>query len=138
MAAVFGAMPRAVQTSPSGWTPDENRSLFVLMEEPLYTLIPLDPKQETVAPGLTLREAFTRLMAIAERDYMFFRTGAWVMHLTTTHKPPGEPEFESTLSVDSQARDAIMRQVCEYGLGLFRMVTDEQFQREGLGNERAA
>jgi hypothetical protein len=108
------------------------------MQEPLYTLIPLDPKQGTIAPGLTLREVFTRLMAVAERDYMFFRTGAWVMHLATTQKLSGEPEFESTLSVDSHARAAIMRQVCEHGLGLFRMVSDEQFQREGLGHERAA
>jgi len=76
-------------------------------------------------------------MAMAERDYMFFRTG-WVMHLVGPRKPPGEPEFESSLSVDAQARADIMRQVCEHGLGLFRMVSDEQYQREGLGHERAA
>jgi len=39
-------------------------------------------------------------MAVAERDYMFFRTG-WVMHLTTPQKVPGEPNFESSLSVDA-------------------------------------
>jgi hypothetical protein len=47
-------------------------------------------------------------------------------------------EFESTLSVDAQARAAIMRQVCDHGLGLFRMIPDEQFHQERLRHERAA
>jgi len=89
-----------------------------------------------VAPGLTIGEAFTRLMALAGRDYMFFRTG-WDMHLVSPQKLPGEPDFESSLSVDGQAREAIMRQVCEHGLGLFRMVPDEQFYREKAARERA-
>jgi hypothetical protein len=120
----------------AGWTPAKNRSSFVLMQEQRFTLIPLDPELGTVAPGLTLLEAFTRLMAVAGRDYMFFRTG-WVMHMVSPGKPHGEPEFESPLAVDSQARAAIMRQVCEHGLGLFRMVPDEQFCRE-KAPERAA
>ena len=100
------------------------------MSEYRFTLIPLDRAQGTIAPGLTLLEAFTRLMAIAGRDYMFFRTGAWVMHLVCPDKPPGEPEFESSLSIDSHAREDIMRQVCDHGLGLFRIVPDEQFYEE--------
>jgi hypothetical protein len=99
------------------------------MEEQRFTLIPLDPELGTVAPGLTLLEAFTHLMAMAGQDYMFFRTG-WVMHLVSPQKAPGEHEFESSLSVDAQAPAAIMRQVCEHGLGLFRMVSDEQFYQE--------
>lgn len=71
------------------------------MQEQLFTLIPLRPGLGTVAPGLTLLEAFTRLMAIAERDFMFFRTGGWVMHLVMLPKSLGEPDFESSLSVDS-------------------------------------
>ena len=114
-----------------------NRSSFVPKREQLHTLIPLDPELGTVAPGLTLAEAFTRMMAAAERDYMFFRTG-WMMHLATPQKAAGEPNFESSLSVDAQARADIMRQVCEHGLGLFRMVSDEQYQREILDHERAA
>jgi len=74
-------------------------------------------------------------MAIAGRDYMFFRTGAWVMHLVSPDKGPGEPDFESSLSIDAHARAAIMRQVCDHGLGLFRMVPDEQFDRE-LGSTK--
>jgi hypothetical protein len=104
------------------------------MKEQLFTLIPLAPESGTIAPGLTLTEAFTRLMAVAERDYMFFRT-CWVMHLVSPKKPAGEPEFESPLAVDGQARAAIMRQVCEHGLGLFRMVTDEQFFQESAAHE---
>ncbi len=108
------------------------------MHEQLYTLIPLHHKHGTIAPGLTLREAFTRVMAVAGRDYMFFRTGAWVMHLTTPGKPVGEPQFESTLAVDAQARAEIMQKVCDHGLGLFQMIPHEQFQTEGLAHERAA
>jgi hypothetical protein len=49
-----------------------------------------------------------------------------------------KPEFESPLAVDAQARAAIMRQVCEHGLGLFRMVPDEQFyaERGGANDQR--
>jgi hypothetical protein len=108
------------------------------MKEQLFTLVPLDSTLGSNAPGLTLLEAFTRLMALAERDYMFFRTGAWVMHLVTPQKSPGELNFESSLSVDAQARAAIMRQVCDHGLGLFRMIPDKQFHREGFEHERAA
>lgn len=101
-------------------------------------IFPLDHVKGTPAPGLTLKEAFTRLMALAGRDYMFFRTGAWVMHLVTPQKPSGEPNFESSLSVDAQARAAIMREVCEHGLGLFRMVPNEPFHQQGIEHERAA
>jgi len=107
------------------------------MQEQLFTLVPLDPRHGATAPGLTILEAFTRLMAFAERDYMFFRTGAWVMHLVTPQKLPGEPDFESSLSVDTQARAAIMRQVCDHGLGLFRMIPDEQFHQEKSPHGRA-
>jgi hypothetical protein len=71
-------------------------------------------------------------MAIAGRDYMFFRTGAWMMHLVSPEKGPGEPDFESSLSIDSHARADIMRQVCDRGLGLFRMVPDEQFRGDAI------
>jgi hypothetical protein len=108
------------------------------MREQLFTLIPLDPAAETPAPGLTLKEAFTRLMALAGRDYMFFRTGAWVMHLVTPQMPVGEPHFESSLSVDTQARAAIMREVCEHGLGIYRLEPDKQFHRDREDHEYAA
>ena len=37
------------------------------MQEPLYTLIPLDPKQGTIAPGLTLREALAAEIVLGTR-----------------------------------------------------------------------
>jgi hypothetical protein len=64
------------------------------MREQLFTLIPLDAQLGTVAPGLTLLEAITRLMAVAGRDYMFFRTG-WVMHMVSPRKPPDERAAEN-------------------------------------------
>jgi hypothetical protein len=100
------------------------------MKEHLFTLIPLDPTTGTPAPGLILKEASTRLMALAGRDSCFFRTGAWLIHLVTPQKPSGEPDFESSLSRDTQARAAIMREVCEHGLGLYRLEPDKQFHRE--------
>jgi hypothetical protein len=60
------------------------------------------------------------------------------MHLVSPRKPHGEPEFESPLAVDAQARAVIMRQVCEHGLGLFRMVPDEQYQQERITHDRVA
>jgi hypothetical protein len=101
------------------------------MREGRFTLVPLAPELGIPAPGLTLAEAFTRLMAIAGRDYMFFRTG-WVMHMASPQKQPGEPDFESSLSIDAHARADIMRQVCDHGLGLFRTVPDEQFRADAM------
>jgi hypothetical protein len=54
---------------PYGWTFEGFCSYFVLMPEQRFKLLPLDPKLGTIAPGLTLVEAFTRVMAIAGRDY---------------------------------------------------------------------
>lgn len=108
------------------------------MLEDRFTLIPSQGGLGAAAPGLTLLEAFTRLMALTERDYMFFRTGAWTMHLVMLPQSAGEPAFESALSVDGQAHAAIMRQVCEHGLGLFRMIPDEEFHQERTRHDRAA
>jgi hypothetical protein len=90
--------------------------LFSISREHLFTLAPLAPTLGTAAPGLTIAEAFRRLMAVAERDYMIFRT-CWVMNPVSPQKPPEEPEFASSLAVDAQARAAIILQVCEHGLG---------------------
>lgn len=59
-------------------------------------------------------------------------------YLVTPQEPAGEPEFESSLSVDAQAKAAIMRKVCAHGLGLFRVIPDEQFHSERIGHGRAA
>lgn len=62
----------------------------------------------------------------------------WVIDLVTPQKPPSEQNFESSQSVDARARAAIMRQVCEHGLGLFWIVPDQHFHREGFERKRAA
>jgi len=67
------------------------------MEGRTYTIIPLELNSDFVVSGLTLLEAFTRIMALADRDYMFFRSG-WVMHLVTTNRPADEPDFETPLA----------------------------------------
>lgn len=108
------------------------------MREQLYTLLPLHSDLGTVAPGFTLLEAFTRLMAVAERDYMFFRAGAWIMHLAVLPPIVGEPPFESCLSVDAQARAEIMRKACDHGLGVFRVVRFEDVHCKGADHDRAA
>jgi hypothetical protein len=50
----------------------------------------------------------------------------------------GEPEFLSEITVDVHARRAIMAQVCAHGLGLFTVITDEQYRLLQLADEWAA
>lgn len=88
------------------------------------TVHDLGPNDRLPARGLTLLEAFTRLMALAERDYAFTRT-ARVMHLVMLPLRPDDPIFESTNTVDSHARHEIRAQVLAHGLGLFRVTQDE-------------
>jgi hypothetical protein len=85
----------------------------------------------TDARGLTLQEAFTRIMALMGREYAFART-CRVMHLMMTGVKEGEPEFLSEFTTDETARNAIMAQVCAYGFGRFRVITDEQYRSEIL------
>ena len=92
------------------------------MREPLYTLVPLEPGTELLAMGLTLEEAFARMLALCERHYVFSRVGR-VMRLYMSTAALGEPEFESDLPTDMYARRAIKAQVCEHGLGRYRVET---------------
>ena len=102
----------------------------------MYTIRTIPPDRSSDAPGLSLLEAFTRIMAMADRHYMFTRT-ARVMHMLTD-RPPGEPRFESAITTDEAARNAIMAQVCAHGLGRFRVISDEQYRLELLAEELAA
>ena len=103
----------------------------------MYTIRTIPPSLKTDARGLTLEEAFVRIMALADRQYMFTRT-ARVMHLMMTNTAEGEPEFLSEVAVDAHARRAIMAQVCDHGLGLFTVITDEQYRLLRLAEEWAA
>ena len=103
----------------------------------MYTLRTMPPDRLTDAHGLTLYEAFIRMMALSDRAYMFTRTNM-VMHLLMTEPPLGAPHFESRNGNDWAARMEIAEQVCAHGLGQFRVITDEEY-REAVGSkERTA
>lgn len=95
----------------------------------MYTVRSIPPDPATDARGLSLREAFVRIMALMGREYAFGRT-CRIMHLMMTGVEPDEPEFLSEFATDETARNAIMAQVCAYGFGRFRVITDEEYQRE--------
>ena len=97
----------------------------------MYTVRTIPADILTDARGLTLQEAFTRIMALMGREYAFART-CRVMHLMMTGVKEGEPEFLSEFTTDETARNAIMAQVCAYGFGGFRVITDEQYRSEIL------
>ena len=97
----------------------------------MYTVRSIPSDITTDARGLTLMEAFTRIMALMNRHYAFARTGR-VMHLMMTDVGSDEPEFLSEFSTDETARNAIMAQVCAHGFGRFRVITDEQYRLEIL------
>jgi hypothetical protein len=97
----------------------------------MYTVRTIPADILTDARGLTLQEAFTRIMALMGREYAFART-CRVMHLMMTGVQEGEPEFLSEFTTDETARNAIMAQVCAYGFGRFRVISDEQYRSELL------
>lgn len=103
----------------------------------MYTIRTIPPDQSADAQGLTLQEAFTRIMALMGIDYSFTRTGR-EMHLLMAPAAPDAPTFVSAISVDQFARTAIMAQVCCHGFGRFQVLSDEQYRIELLSNERAA
>ena len=98
----------------------------------MYTIRAIPPDILTDARGLTLTEAFTRIMALMDRHYAFART-ARVMHLMMTGVEEGEPEFLSEFTTDETARNAIMAQVCAWGFGRFQVMSDEDYTRQILG-----
>lgn len=81
----------------------------------MYTLRSVPPDRRTDARGLTLDEAFVRMMALSDRVYRFTRTG-WAMQLLMTNVAPGEPDFTSHATNDAVARREIKAQVCRHGL----------------------
>lgn len=53
----------------------------------MYTLRHIPVDRRTVARGLSLDEAFIRMLALAGRQYAFVRTG-WAMQLLMTNAAP--------------------------------------------------
>lgn len=92
----------------------------------MYTIRHLPEDYLTDARGLTLDEAFVRMLTMAERQYAFTRTG-WVMHLLMTNRQPGEPDFVSHATNNAVARQEIKKLVCRHGLGLFQVLSDREY-----------
>jgi hypothetical protein len=103
----------------------------------MYTVCPLPYHPRTAARGLTLDEAFARMMALGERHYQFSRTG-WAMQLLMTNTLPDEPIFISHATNDAVARQDIKAQVCRHGLGQFEVLRDSDYARRLAGEGRAA
>jgi hypothetical protein len=95
------------------------------MSRSTLTLHDLTDPSRPAARGLTLAEAFARVMALAGRERWAFPRTARVMHLVLIPCHTDDPIFDSSLAIDSQARDDIMAQVCAHGFGQFRITTDE-------------
>jgi hypothetical protein len=101
-----------------------------------YTVFSLTDEDGVQASGLSLSEAFARMMALARCNYAFGRfNGDMVLTLTPADAPdafPQEPPPEcKPKQLDSEtARAEIMRRFLKHGFGGFRMMTDEDWQRE--------
>lgn len=67
------------------------------------------------------------MMALSDRVYRFTRTG-WAMPLLMSNRQPEESEFLSHAANNAVARLEIKRQVCRHGLGLFRVMTDREYE----------
>ena len=102
-----------------------------------YTVFSITGDDGEHGSGLTLSEAFARLMAFARCDYAFGRFNG-DMHLSLTQtddvsggyetEPP--PALRSKLLDDHGARAEIMRRFVNRDLNGYRIVTDEDWQRE--------
>lgn len=101
-----------------------------------FTVISPADEDGAQASGLSLSEAFTRMMALARCDYAFGRfQGDMVLTLTPADAPdafPQEPppECKSKQLDNERARAEIMRRFLKNGFVGYRMMTDEDWQRE--------
>ena len=95
--------------------------------------------------GLTLNEAFTRMMALAHCGYRFYRDGS-VMRLEITQlDPPTDeelrdpyfieeyyPDYRSTLADNEMARLDIMRRFLTRGMNGHLIREDSDFRRHQI------
>jgi hypothetical protein len=106
-----------------------------------YTVFDLTEDWGHEAPGLSLEEAFARLMVLAGCDYSFARDGTEMRLLFQRRQPRPEigfasdewmefmnPDFRSAVVDDEEARRSIMEQTIEHGIGPFRAMPDEEYQ----------
>ena len=108
-----------------------------------YTVFDLEEDWGSEAPGLTLEEAFVRLMVLTGRDYSFARDGAEMRLLFQRRKPRPEigfasdewtefmnPDFRSAITDDQEARRSIIEQMIEHGFGTYRAIPDEEYRAQ--------
>ena len=103
----------------------------------MYALRHVPPDCRTDARGLTLDEAFARMMALSERQFVFVRTG-WGTQLLMTNSQPEEPLFYVDMIFSFEARQEIKHRACAHGLGLFQFMTDADYVRLIAGDVLAA
>jgi hypothetical protein len=102
-----------------------------------FTVVSTLDDEGALGSGLTLLEAFNRMMAFARCDYAFGRfNGDMVLTMTQTDdasqgydtEPP--PSCRSKLLDDVKARTEIMRRFVRHGVNGYRIMSDEDWQRE--------
>jgi hypothetical protein len=101
-----------------------------------YTVFSPMDEDGAQASGLTLSEAFARMMALAQCGYTFGRSnGDMYLTLTPADAPesfPADPPpaLKSKQLDNERARAEIMRRFLKHGYGGYRIITDEDWQRE--------
>ena len=108
-----------------------------------YTVFSPTDYEGAHGSGLTLPEAFARMMALAHCNYAF---GRFEGDLRLTVTPMGDvpeeyltdpairarmfPEYRSKFQDDEIARNDLMRRFLKHGLGGYHVVSDEEYARE--------
>jgi hypothetical protein len=108
-----------------------------------YTVYSLADEDRHQGSGMSLAEAFAKMMALAHCNYAFGRIDG-DLHLTVTplddvpeeylHDPAIRarmfPEYRSKYLDDEIARNDLMRRFLKHGLGGYHIVSDEEYARE--------
>jgi hypothetical protein len=101
-----------------------------------YTVFSPMDEDGAQASGLSLSEAFARMMALAHCDYSFARSNGDVCLMLTPADAPENfpveppPGCRSKLLDNEMARAEIMRRFLKNGYSSYRIVTDEDWQLE--------
>jgi len=102
-----------------------------------FTVVSMASEDGALGCGLTLTEAFTRIMAFAHCDYAFGRfNGDMTLTLTQAddasdgYEGGAPPALRSKLLDDQRARTEIMRRFVNRDLNGYRIMSDEDWQRE--------
>lgn len=106
-----------------------------------YTIFSIAGEEGHLGAGLTLPDAFKRVMELAQCEYLFHRVEG-VMHFEVCHlsdvperwlanpeiRRTYRPEYKSTLADDEMARMEIMRMLTRAGFKGFYASADEFYR----------